>query len=131
MQPTVAAKGYEKNAWVLVTIVGAIGIIFSFLMIAGVSDAALPAYSAYTAYIARIGGFSLLGFAIVGIAISLTAYKKGEKWAWYVVWYLPTYFIIETADGYLQGSSTWPIEIILLLISLAALLLPYRIFFPK
>jgi hypothetical protein len=45
MQPSVAAKGYEKNAWVLVTIVGAIGIISSFLMIAGVSDAALPAYS--------------------------------------------------------------------------------------
>ena len=131
MQPTVAAKVYEKYAWVLVTIIGAIGVIESFAMIAGIHDSALPAVSGYSLYIAQLGGISLFGYGITGIAISMTAYRKGERWAWYVLWYLPIYFIIGTALNYQQGGSGWPVIIVFLLISLAAMLLPYRIFFPK
>jgi hypothetical protein len=132
MQPTVAAKVYEKNAWVLVTIIGAIGVIFSFLEIAGIpSDPSFSYANSFERYMAQGAGLSLLGYGITGMAISMTAYKKGEKWAWYVLWYLPLYFILDAVGTYQQGGSTWPIAVILLLISLAALLLPYRAFFPK
>jgi hypothetical protein len=132
MQPTVAAKVYEKNAWVLVTIIGAIGVIFSFLEIAGIpNDSSFSLANSFELYLAREAGLPLLGYGITGIAISMTAYRKGEKWAWYVLWYLPIYFMVDTALTYQQGGSSWPIAVILLLISLAALLLPYRIFFPK
>jgi hypothetical protein len=128
MQPAAAAKVYEKNAWVLITIIGALGVFSSLMMIAGIG---VPTLSGYSLYIARFGGISLFGYGITGMAVSMTAYKKGERWAWYVLWYLPIYFIVDTALTYQQGGSDWPVSIILTLISLAALLLPYRIFFPK
>jgi len=133
MQPAVAAKWYEKNAWVLLTILGAIAAIFSFLEIAGIPDD--PACCLYSnsleLFYGRIMGYEMLGIAILGMAISMTAYKKGEKWVWYVTWYFPIYLIVMTVDTYLQGGANWPLYIIFMLVSLAALLLPYRIFFPK
>jgi hypothetical protein len=131
MQPVAAAKGYEKNAWVLVAIISAVGIITALLQIAGMSGLGLPALSGYSLYLAQTGGLSLLGYGITGMGISMTAYKRGEKWAWYVIWYLPIYFMIYAVADDLQGGSEWPVALILMLITLAALLLPYRIFFPK
>jgi uncharacterized membrane protein len=132
MQPTVAAKVYEKNAWVLVTIIGAVGVILSLLMIAGIPvDPSFSYANSFERYLSQGTGINLLGYGITGIAISMTAYKKGERWAWYVLWYLPIYFMIDTVLTYQQGGSSWAVGIVLLLISLVALLLPYRIFFPK
>lgn len=132
MQPIGALRVYEKNAWVLVTILGAIGMVYSLMMLAGIQDdPAFPAYSSSALYVARVGGISLLGMAAFGIAISYTAFKNGERWAWYAIWYMPVYFIFITADNYLQGGVSWQLTSLLLLISLAALVLPYRVFFPK
>lgn len=34
------------------------------------------------------------GMAILGIAIILTGFRRGEWWAWLVLWYYPVFFVI-------------------------------------
>ncbi len=132
MQSTVTAKGYEKNAWILVAILGLAGIAFSLPLILGIQiDVSLPALTSTQTYLARVAGMSLLGFAFFGLIIAYTAFRKGEKWAWYLTWYLPIYLFYSTADNYVQGGGNWPLYFVFLVISLAGLLLPYRMFFSK
>ncbi len=34
-----------------------------------------------------------LGMAILGIAITLTGFRRGQWWAWLALWYYPVFFI--------------------------------------
>lgn len=34
------------------------------------------------------------GMAILSIAITLTAFRRGEWWAWLALWYYPVFFVI-------------------------------------
>lgn len=34
------------------------------------------------------------GMAILGIAIILTGFRRGEWWAWLALWYYPVFFVI-------------------------------------
>jgi len=78
-------------------------------------------------------GISGVGLAVFGMAVSMTSYRKGEKWAWYVSWYMPIGILAAQLNVYeLTGS----IMVIYLaaaftIVSLLALLLPYRQFFPR
>ena len=80
------------------------------------------------------------------MAISATAYRRGEKWAWYALWSIPAMFIGFLALWINAGATLTilallggrgvleeglPIFEFLLTLSLLALLLPYRKFFPK
>lgn len=81
------------------------------------------------------GGLSDLGFAFFLIVISLTAYRLGQKWAWYAFWFVPIYFLFwiilsSTLPGSAKSSLTPPL-IMMIILSLAGLLLPFRKFFPK
>lgn len=79
--------------------------------------------------ISRVEGLALLGFAIVTIVISSSAYRRGERWAWFTLWTLPAFMIgllLHEREGeFIQMPA------ILLSLSLLALLLPYRKFFQK
>ncbi len=79
----------------------------------------------------RDDGAALLGFSILGIFVSYTAFRRGEKWAWFALLYWPAYLLFITAESYALGGANWPLNAAFLLISLAGLLLPYRKFFPK
>jgi len=141
-------KGHEKNAWMLLAFIGFIGIIFSLLLIAQIRfdpsllenqlgrsvssfQASNPNAWGALLYSERDAGAALLGFSILGIFIAWTAFKDGKKWAWYAELYLPIYILFVIAETYYAGGSNWPLYFVFLLISLAALLLPYRKFFPK
>ncbi len=141
-------KGYEKNAWMLITLLGLLGIVFAFVLISetpldptqlqkqlGQSvnsfQASNPSAWSTIQYYDRDSGAALMGFSILGVGISYTAFRKGEKWAWYVELFLPLYLIFVTAESYYAGGVYWPLYAIFFLISLAALLLPYHRFFPK
>jgi uncharacterized membrane protein HdeD (DUF308 family) len=142
-------KGYQKNAWVLIAIVGVIGLIFGVIAIleltydqtffsnrlgqsvTNFSSSNPRAWSAIQGW-ERDEGTELFGFALLATAISFTAYRKGEKWAWYVFWYLPIYLLYGTLNTYTIGASFLTYLFALLLAaSLAGLILPYRKFFPK
>jgi hypothetical protein len=72
----------------------------------------------------KLRGSLVIGMSLFGFAILTNAYRKGLRWSWYVCWVYPLFFIL-----HIIGFGTFMPDIIFLLISLVALLLPYKIFF--
>ncbi len=141
-------KSYEKQAWVLLAAIGVIGLLFAILRLLDVPvdtnslqnqlGQSISSFSAsnpkaYSAFLTsrRDTGAAFLGFSILTIFVSSTAFRKGEKWAWFAELYLPPYVLFSTAESYALGGTLWPLFAVFLLISLAGLILPYRKFFPK
>ena len=65
----------------------------------------LPGVANYITYLTAIVGFTLVGLSFMMIATSLTGYRKGDKWAWYLSWYLPVYFMIAGIITFREGAS--------------------------
>jgi len=74
----------------------------------------------------RLRGTLLLGMLVFGLAIILTGFRWGERWAWYALWYYPIFFAL-----HIVAFGTFIIDGVLALICVVSLLLPYRKFFPK
>jgi hypothetical protein len=75
----------------------------------------------------RLFGFWVLAVAVQVLVISATGYRKGQKWAFYSMLYLPVHVVIHMFIW------PWlaPIMAIILLMIIAGLVLPFRQFFPK
>lgn len=86
----------------------------------------------------RLSGLFSFSFSLLFMVISYTGFRKGERWAWYTLSYLPIVYIlipllfltVELVPGRPppQPIVTLPIFAV---IALIALFLPYRKFFPK
>ena len=78
-------------------------------------------------------GISGVGLAVFGMVVSLTGYRKGEKWAWYISWSMPIGILAAQLNVYALTGSIMVIYLAaaFTIVSLLALLLPYRQFFPK
>jgi hypothetical protein len=86
----------------------------------------------------RSGGEQLIILSILSIAICLEGYRRGERWAWYAFWAWPllsalAFIVYLTADRQPNFPPPPPMlsAPIFFIVSVLALLLPYRIFFPK
>lgn len=77
----------------------------------------------------RILGGAMLGFCIFGMAISSLSYRKGDRWAWYTLWYLPAFYLILAGSALGGGTSGAPF--VLWILPLLGLLLPIGKFFPR
>lgn len=66
-------------------------------------ESTLPRVANYINNLAYIVGLSLVGFAIMIIAASITGYRRGERWAWLLSWYLPVYFLVAGILTYREG----------------------------
>lgn len=147
MQPTVE-KGYQKYAWMLIAITGAAFIFDALVFLAGVNpdpplfqsligqslssfNSSFPEKAAAMTYLFHGIGLFALGLGTFTIAVSYKPYRKGERWSWYIIWYLPIVLSLSTIANYVDGGQSWPLDLVLLLVSLAGLLLPYRKFFHK
>ena len=156
-------KAYEKHAWKILFALGVWFLVFALPALLGVDpdpihseriigmelselEASNPIFFDLYVFDLRNVGLFMLVFAILAMAISVTAYRRGEKWAWYALWSFPGLFIgLITVDitagatltvlalvggrGVLQEGL--PILEGMLILSLLGLLLPYRKFFPK
>jgi hypothetical protein len=144
-------KFYEEYAWVVFLIIGVLVLIGAIPHTFGINtDPALVhaisgqtideikisnpmLFNLYDFYF-RGGGLSDLGFTFFLIVITLTAYRKGQKWAWYAFWFVPAYFLAWIALSFTTPESTSSLLLPLILLtglSLAGLFLPYRKFFSK
>ena len=142
-------RAYEKYAWILLFAIGVVFLVAAVPATLGIPDPATVEriagmtvnelkvsspgfYNLYLFYF-RFGGLSDIGFAFFITAISVTAYRKGEKWAWYALWVLPAYFIASAAISMSLESNLSLLlpETTFAILSLVGLLLPYRKFFPS
>lgn len=148
----VHTKFYEKFAWVVFLIIGimvlagaiphTLGINTDPILVQTISgktiedlkNSSLMFFNLYSFYF-RGGGLSDLGFAFFLIVISATAYRQGQKWAWYAFWFVPVYFL-----AWIALSLTLPLEsqsslipplTIFIILSIVGLCLSFRIFFPR
>jgi hypothetical protein len=145
-------KIYEKYAWIIFFVIGAMTLVTAVFHALGINtDPALVEsisgksidalkssdpmfFNLYNFYFSS-GGLSDIGFAFLLIVISATAYRRGQKWAWYAFWFVPAFF-----SGFAALSLTLPLEssssmlpplVVFIILSLVGLLLPFRKFFPS
>lgn len=97
----------------------------------------LPGVAKYITYLTLVVGFTLVGLSFMIIATSLTGYRRGEKWAWYLTWYLPVYFLIAGIITYHEGANisfeeyTAAIILFFFVLSFIAQMISVRWFFAK
>lgn len=56
------------------------------------------------------------GMAVFGMAITVTAFRRGERWAWLVFWFWPLFFV-------LHGIAFFFVDFIFAALAVAALVL--------
>ena len=143
-------KIYEKYAWIVFFAIGAMFLVSAVPhalgfntdpalveSIAGTTIDGLKAsnpmfFNLYNFYFSG-GGLSDLGFAFFLIVISTTAYRRGDKWAWYSFWFVPAFFLgfVALSLTLESSSSLIPPLMVFIILSLVGLLLPFRKFFPS
>ena len=74
-----------------------------------------------------------INWSFLVLAITLTGYRKGEKWAWYTLWLVPVILVsMGIYNAIFFSDVNQSLESIpIVSISLLGLLLPYRKFFPR
>jgi hypothetical protein len=148
MEPMTVEEGYQKYAWILIAIVGVAYIFDRIVFFAGVNpdpplfqsligqslssfNSSFPKEADAMTYLFHGVGLFALGLGIFTIGVSYKPYRKGERWAWYIIWYLPIIMLLATIANYMFGGESWPLNLVLVILSLTGLLLPFRNFFPK
>ncbi len=143
-------RAYEKYAWVVFLALGllwgVVGLTLTFLpdgiaetdaeLVTDMSWSELEASSPAAADLVRFlyGGLGLVktSWSFLVVAISLTGYRRGEKWAWYSMWSVPVLLVMNALVIASFGDVFQTLEgIPLTIVSLLGLLLPYRKFFPR
>ena len=92
-----------------------------------------PKFASFLASTLVDDGISGVGLAVFGMAVSLTGYRRGEKWARYVSWSMPIGILAAQLNVYALTRSVMVIYLaaVFTIVSVLALLLPYRQFFPR
>jgi len=89
----------------------------------------VPGISAYIASESRqLGNFMLVSGVLMAL-VAAVPFRKGERWAWYGMWTAPLLLLIQFLNS--NFGSGWWADLGLLPVTLAALLAPYRKFFPR
>ena len=159
MANTRTIKAYEKYAWILLFVFWALHLVLSARdFFPTLQDLCLPCVpGGQTAILSSTGltwsqlsstdprfanflastlvddGISGVGLAVFGMLVSLTSFRRGEKWAWYASWSMPIGILAAQLNVYLLTGSMTVImlTVVFVIVSLLALFLPYRQFFPK
>jgi len=149
-------KALQRYAWIILLVVGTLSLLIGLgdFILAGNGDPALvesvtgmpwaqvkassPRMANLVNLLTRILGAWLIGFSTLAVTISLTAYRRGDRWAWYALWALPLtfvlIFVVFLTAGRVPGAPTPPALFSapgLSVLSILGLLLPYRRFFRK
>jgi hypothetical protein len=78
-------------------------------------------------------GMLKTSWSLLVLAITLTGYRRGEKWAWYTMWLVPALLVGQGLfNSVFLGDFKEMLQWIpITTLSLLGLLLPYRKFFPR
>ena len=92
-----------------------------------------PKFAGFLASTLVDDGTSGVGLALFGMVVSLTSYRRGEKWAWYTSWSMPIGILAAQLNLYLLTGFIMVMVLAgaFILVSLLALFLPHGQFFPR
>lgn len=82
-------------------------------------------HDAYFARHWRWVGMLALGLAAFTISVTLTGFRRGERWAWWPLWFWPAFFVTSALDDWHGAWVFAPMGAV----TAAALLWPLRSFF--
>lgn len=146
MSDTSGERSYGRRAWLIFFVLG-----FLFLTAAPInllghppdppsperftglsSDeiaARVPGITGYISSISRQMGNFMLCMSVLLMGVAAFPFRRGEKWAWFVMWSAPLMLLIQFLNSDLGFG--WQFDFGGIFVALAGLLLPYRRFFPK
>ena len=142
-------RAYERHAWTLLFGLGIVGLIFGvrYMILGEPVDVRAgenltgmpwdeivtrnPGVAGYMSALYRDIGISIFAFSTLVLTISCISYRRGERWAWYVMWVGPFFLLGITVIEMSLAGRFWVLYAFLLILSLLGLLLPYRKFFPR
>jgi hypothetical protein len=129
----------ERKAWILLAVIAGLLILFGTTMMlpadltqpiqgsacctGRIPADAEPWTASYMGEMARYMGTFTIGMGILAMATVVFAFRRRQRWAWAALWVLPALFLFH---GAVLGS--FPFDLVPLVISLAGLLLPIRLF---
>lgn len=142
---------YEKYGWVVFLALGLLWLVVGLNQIflpgglvdtdvqhiLGMSlselEALSPVVMDYVRWLYGTIGVLKVFWTLLMLSITLTGYRRGEKWAWYALWLVPGTLVGSGLFNTLFFSDVLEMLqwIIITSISLVGLLLPYRKFFPR
>jgi uncharacterized membrane protein HdeD (DUF308 family) len=111
-----------KIGWISLAIIGVAILVFGLVATAVPSSSDPP-------YLRAIGVASI-GMGLFGLLITMIAYRRRERWAWFALWYYPLFWTAHLVGGLPPGKEQVH-QIVFIALSLAGLLLPVREFFPR
>ena len=101
-------------------------------------EAASPNAAAMIDFKMRVGGMQFLFLGLFSMAITVTGFRRGERWAWYTMWLYPLFLGLHSLiilSAYKHPKAGIPVPLVsglvVLVITALTLVLSYRKFFPK
>ena len=78
----------------------------------------------------RAIGVTSMGMGLFGVLITVVAYRRRERWAWFALRYYPVFWLAHFLGGLPPGQDHVH-QIVFIVLSLAGLLLSVGDFFPR
>jgi hypothetical protein len=76
----------------------------------------------------RADGLASIGLGLFGILITLIPFRRGERWAWFTLWFYPAFWVVHLV-GRLPPGKDHVHQVAFIVLSLVGLLVPVRQFF--
>jgi hypothetical protein len=107
-----------RASWIALLIISVAVLVFGLIV------AALPASDRS----ARAIGVASIGMGLFGGAITLTAFRRRERWSWLTLWYYPVFWTAHLVGGLPPGQDHVH-QVVFIVLSVGALVLSRRAFF--
>ena len=144
-------KIYENYAWIVLLSVGLLWLVVGIVAVyspEGIFEgdaqavtnlpwtdlkASSPEASNFIIFVYGQMGLLKISWSLFILAITLTGFRRGEKWAWYIMLLAPILLVSDAVFSVVFiGDINQVLQFIpITAITMLGLLLPYRIFFPK
>lgn len=110
-----------KAGWISLLLSGAAILVFGLIVVTIAAGNEAPYF--------RAVGVASIGMGLFGAVITITSFRRRERWAWFASWYYPVFWAAHLA-GNLPPGKDHVHQVVFIVLSLAGLLLPIREFFP-
>jgi hypothetical protein len=151
LESGVKVRAYEKYAWVILLAVGLLWLVVGVVAVfqpEGIFEAdaqavtnmpwselkaSSPMAADFVIFVYGQMGLLKISWTFFVLAITVTGYRRGEKWAWYMMWSVPALLVSDAVFSVVFiGDINQVLQFIpITAITMLGLVLPYRIFFPK